>query len=92
LNNKSIRFYCGFDNQRRKTTLSKPGLGNKTKYFFGNYEIHNDDTGEKTFFFVNSPVGLCAIIESYEEEQMPVQKVWHSYNALVNATLIFLPD
>jgi hypothetical protein len=79
LNNKSIRFYCGFDNQRRKTTLSKPDSGDKTKYFFGSYKIHDDDSGEKTYLFVNSPVGLCAIIESYEENQVPVQKVWHSY-------------
>ena len=36
----------GFDNQRRKSTLTQPNAGDKTKYFFGDYEIITDDNSK----------------------------------------------
>ncbi|MCF8379912.1 MAG: hypothetical protein K9H49_10070, partial [Bacteroidales bacterium] len=69
----------GFDNQRRKSTLTQANQGAKTKYFFGNYEIITDDNGSKEFLFVNSPTGLCAIIESENVSGTRKQKVWHTY-------------
>ncbi len=36
----------GFDNQRRKSTLTQPNAGDKVKFFFGDYEIITDDNGK----------------------------------------------
>jgi len=69
----------GFDNQRRKSTFTTSGTTQKTKYFFGDYEKTITPNSEKEYIFVNSPIGLCAIVECYEENSQPVQKVWHTY-------------
>jgi len=57
-----------------------PEQQEKIKYFFGNYETVSDENGSKEFLFINSPTGLCAIIEGYTLNGTRKRKTWRTYS------------
>jgi RHS repeat-associated protein len=78
--NKALKLELlyGSDDQRIKSVLKKDGDTIRTKFFFGDYEEITENDTTKSYYYFDSPTGLCGILVKQQGSQN--DKLWYTYS------------